>query len=1463
MHVSKKVSVFRLVSFSVLMLLLCSTVVQGKDQILVSSAEPDYPPLSLADTNGRADGFAVELTRAALQAMGREVRFDVRPWAQIKQDLAEDRLDLLPLVGRTPEREAQFDFTVPYLSFHGVVVVRRGFRGISNIEHLRHHRLGVMRGDNAEEYLRRKGLDHSLQTTETFKQAFEQLRRDEIDAVVVQNLVAHDLIHALGEKDFHIALRLDDFRQNFCIAVTKGDHELLALLNEGLSRVFIDGTYDQLKNKWLGHFHPQQFFSPDTQPGFSHDEQHWIEAHPEVLFTGDPNWLPYEAFDADGTYIGIVAEHLKLIEQKSGLRLKALPVASWSESLRTATEGRVSVISGDAADAILNQRFRPVKPYSHNPIVIVMDADEHYVEELTQLKGRRIAIIKDYGYTVDIHRQYPDFGFIEVENIQQGLTGVAEGRFDAMLATMALASYHMAEMGLHNIKVAGKTPIMMDLTLFVDKEQPLLHSIIEKSLHAISHQESQLIQQRWIQREYVEKTDYRLLLQLGLLSLVVLAVGLIWNLSLHRQIRRRHNAEQALAASNRLLEEAQSLVHIGNWELNGATMKATWSSEVFRMLGVEPTDEAGPEPLASVLHPDDRESVLSSLQCCLADGSEHDMTFRIIRPDGDMRWIRCKGERITDEHREGAFLRGVVQDITQSKQQETDLRRSEKRNRTIIDAIGAIGEGLFIVDADYRVRYMNQVLIDGFGDQTGKICYQSVGGLESECAYCQLKQVIDEGKTVHYQPTTADGRTFDIIAAPIRNSDGTISKLEVIRDITERKEAENALRESKERFKVLHNASFGGIAIHDKGVILECNKGLSDITGFTYDELIGMNGLLLISDDTRDKVIANITSGYEKPYEAIGVRKNGERYPLRLEARNIPYQGRDVRVVEFRDITEQKQADAQIRLLSQAVQQSPVTVMITDTKGDITYVNRAFEHITGYSQDEVLGKNPRVLKSGQTPGSIYHDLWQNISSGNTWEGEFQNRKKNGDIFWEHAWIAPVFDGAGETTHYLAVKEDITEHKRQEELILHQAHYDALTELPNRFLSMDRLVQMIKEAVRDSTQVAVLFLDLDDFKKVNDTLGHEVGDELLVQCAQRLRGVLRESDTIGRLGGDEFIILLSRLTEGSQAQPVADSLLAQFSHPFSVGGRQLKISASIGIALYPTDGTEVSALLRNSDAAMYHAKQLGRNAFAFFTEQMKLQVSKRLEIEEQLHGALERKEFSVHYQPQIELASGKVVGAEALLRWHNPVLGAVSPGEFIPIAEQTGLIVSLGDYVLREALSACARWRGEFSPVFCVAVNLSPIQVRGTALVDRLQAMLEQNGIPSEALKLEITEGVLMRQQSDVDECLGGLIQLGVNIAMDDFGTGYSSLSYLRSYPFHVLKIDRSFVADISVDESDRQLIRAAISMAHGLNMRVVAEGVETEEQQEFLAELGCDYGQGYLFGKPMPEEEMDRYFQLQ
>ncbi|MEE8365589.1 MAG: EAL domain-containing protein [Gammaproteobacteria bacterium] len=534
-------------------------------------------------------------------------------------------------------------------------------------------------------------------------------------------------------------------------------------------------------------------------------------------------------------------------------------------------------------------------------------------------------------------------------------------------------------------------------------------------------------------------------------------------------------------------------------------------------------------------------------------------------------------------------------------------------------------------------------------------------------------------------------------------------------------------------------------------------------------------------------------------------------------------------------------------------------ILLVDARGEIVLINPAISRMTGYTEEELLGQPVEILvpeqfakHTDQRQGYFKQSESRPMGSGR----DLYLRRKDGSEIPVDIRLSPVEIDDG--SFFTAMVQDITELKSAEEKILHQAHFDGLTNLPNRFLSLDRLTQLLSEAERNNTYVAVLFLDLDDFKKVNDSLGHETGDKLLIEAASRLLNVVRGGDTVGRHGGDVFIILLGNLADARDAHPIVENLIACFKDAFRIDSRELIITVSVGISIFPGDGADASDLLRSADSAMYYSKELGRNTYSYFTDEMNRDLARQLALEEQIHGALERGEFDVFYQPKLDLNSGKIIGAEALLRWHNPALGHISPGEFIPVAEQTGLIVPIGKYVLTEALKTTAQWHQDFNAKFCIAVNLSPNQFRDPGLVAFIERELNKFNIASRYLEMEITEGVLMRGHGYINDTLAALSKLGVGITLDDFGTGYSSLSYLRNFPFTVLKVDRSFVHDIIIDEADRELTNAAIAMAHGLKLKVVAEGIETEEQLAALKEMGCDYGQGYLFGKPMPKEDFTK-----
>jgi len=534
-------------------------------------------------------------------------------------------------------------------------------------------------------------------------------------------------------------------------------------------------------------------------------------------------------------------------------------------------------------------------------------------------------------------------------------------------------------------------------------------------------------------------------------------------------------------------------------------------------------------------------------------------------------------------------------------------------------------------------------------------------------------------------------------------------------------------------------------------------------------------------------------------------------------------------------------------------------VLLLNAQGTIILANTKLLEMTGYKREELVGEFVEKLIADQFH---HHHEQQRKDFIEKHQSRFMGTGLDIFMLCKSGNEMPVdisLTSIKTTDGYFvsAVIEDISERVKDKEKLIHQATFDTLTKLPNRFLIKDRLNQLIIEAKRNNKLAAIIYLDIDDFKKINDTLGHETGDQILIQASNRLKDIVRDCDTVGRLGGDEFIILLGNLIESKDASSVAESIINKFREVFHVDGYNLIATLSIGIALYPIDGESDSELLRNADSAMYYSKKIGRNTYSYFAKKMNKAGARRLAIEEQMHEALNRQEFEVYYQPQINLVSNKIIGAEALLRWQNPKLGFISPDEFIPIAEKTGLIVPIGYFVLSQALEATKQWHQSFKDDFRIAINLSPRQFRESDFLTTIDSIIKQQGVPRKFIELEITEGIFMDGNSNIDDMLEKMSNSGISIAMDDFGTGYSSLSYLRNYPFDVIKVDRIFISEMDTNIADKNLTDASIRMAHALNLEVVAEGIETDEHCQLLKEMNCDIGQGYLFSKPITKTQME------
>lgn len=549
------------------------------------------------------------------------------------------------------------------------------------------------------------------------------------------------------------------------------------------------------------------------------------------------------------------------------------------------------------------------------------------------------------------------------------------------------------------------------------------------------------------------------------------------------------------------------------------------------------------------------------------------------------------------------------------------------------------------------------------------------------------------------------------------------------------------------------------------------------------------------------------------------------------------------------------QAEDSLRKLSKCVTQSPSCIVITDAEGTIEYVNPKFTDLSGYTPEEVIGWNPRLLQSGHTRPEEYEEMWKTLTAGGVWRRDFCNKKKNGELYWVDATISPIVDADGITTHYVSAAEDITIRKEYEERLLRQANYDTLTGLPNRLLALDRLSQTIAEARRDKKLGTLLLVNLDGIQVVNEVVTREAGDDMLKQAARRLQECISDGDTVARLGGDEFLVVPRHVNGPDDAERLAKRIVRAFESPFSLDAQEFFLTVSIGLSMFPAETDDPHVLLREVDAAMRQAREKGANNCQFFMPEMNARVRERLKFESQLRHALERIELSLHYQPVIDLDSGAVHGAEALLRWDNPELGSVSPAKFIPIAEQAGLMASVGEWALRNACKQAMEWQALSEQPLHIGVNVSAAQFAEGNFVQTVVQALEDTGLPPHLLNLEITETLVMADTAAAITILEQLKAIGVSFALDDFGTGYSSLAYLRQLPIDTLKIDRMFVQDVTTDLDAADLIAGIIGLAHGLSLSVVAEGIETADQLDYVRALGCDFVQGFYFSKPLPATE--------
>ncbi|WP_415882262.1 EAL domain-containing protein [Neptuniibacter sp. QD34_54] len=858
--------------------------------------------------------------------------------------------------------------------------------------------------------------------------------------------------------------------------------------------------------------------------------------------------------------------------------------------------------------------------------------------------------------------------------------------------------------------------------------------------------------------------------------------------------------------------------------------------------------------------------------------SNHVRRLVVVEHDGCLKGILTRHD--IAKSLQGSYIEYLQETLERKSRalvnSEARLRDIEQRD-FYQHLVEQVSDAIYIIDADDgRILDANEQASKSLAMSHGDLLNLRVVDLTTanESLNDWLEKNLSELKVKEELLQTTEYRRLDGTVFPVEVKSRLVRfghkdyVVAIARDLTERFQAIDSIRDSEQRFRVLFEQSPVPMAyVGFDGKLISLNKAFTTTLGYSAKHLPDLDTWFsLAHPDLQYRKEAR-----ERWYGAIErARITDHKIPLSeykitclegkqklINASGITTECGFLAILE--DVTERKSQEDRLRQAAAVFGSTTEGVMITSAAGVIQRVNKAFCRLTGYGSDEVIGQPAKILQSGRHDEQFYAVMWDSLREKGSWQGEIWNRRKDGAVYPELLSISQVTNDYQKVTHYVGVFSDISKLKESEQKLNYLAHHDMLTHLPNRLMLQSRLEQSLAVARRNSKQLALLLLDLDRFKDVNDSFGHAAGDELLQQVAVLLKDRLRQVDLVCRMGGDEFALLLEDIHHPEDAGLVANEVIEAISKRWVLkNGVDVAIGGSIGISIYPTQSEDAEALLQHADAALYKAKNEGRGCFNYFTEELTRDARSRLELEARLSRAIENQELEVFYQPQIDIVSGELIGAEALVRWQDPEKGLIGPADFIPLAEQTGLINPIGLFVLKQSCIQLKSWLDQgFKPI-TMAVNLSSVQLRHTDICQLVETVLEQTELPAQYLELEITESALMEREQEFIDLLHQLRKLGVKVAIDDFGTGYSSLAYLKKFPIDVLKIDKSFVEDIPQDKDDMVIAATIVAMGHSLGLKVLAEGVETQEQLRFLQNKACHYYQGYLSSRPVPYLQFEK-----
>ncbi|HSG04720.1 MAG TPA: EAL domain-containing protein [Marinobacterium sp.] len=921
------------------------------------------------------------------------------------------------------------------------------------------------------------------------------------------------------------------------------------------------------------------------------------------------------------------------------------------------------------------------------------------------------------------------------------------------------------------------------------------------------------------------------------------------------------------------LSKTQSLSQVGSWEVDLLQHRLWWSPEVYKLFELDPTiSPASQSTFSKIIHPNDRERVNAAFLTSVEQRIPYDITHRLCMPDGRVKFVRERG--VTTYDNDGTALQtvGTVQEVTAEIEASHKLANSERRLRSILNAVP---HGIQENDLEGTITYSNEAHHHMLGIPSGELVGQKIWdfacsddeGAELRSTLCHLIAELPEPSPYIIQNLRSDGQPVWLRIDwdyRFNSEDSLVGFTAIITDMTAQRAIERQLEIQEQEWRAAIDQADQAILILDNNNHLQrANRAFYRLAGIR-GSAIGQSLQQLASAATQHRELILALANFEDNVTEV-FEDSAQEYSFEIQTKALSDVGaiHYGRLITLSDLTYLRRLNQRLELFGAVFENTAEGIMVTDANKRIIEVNDAFTQITGYSSSDVARKQPTFLSSGRHEQSFYKNMWRSIKEHGRWSGEIWNRTKGGRVYPELLTINSIKNSDDEITHYVGIFSDISMLKSSEERIEHLSYYDALTDLPNRALLIERIEQAIRHANRTKSRCALVMLDLDRFKHINESYGHSVGDKLIRDIAENLRKIVRDDDTLARVGGDEFVLLFEDVDDVSRLGFVTERIQKVLALPVELPDQTVNMTASMGISVYPEDGSNASELLRNADAAMFHAKGQGRNTYHFYTEELTRKAFEVLLLENDLRQAIERNELQLFYQPQIDLNSGRIVGAEALVRWNHAVLGTVSPARFIPIAEESGLIIEIGDWVLEEGCRQLSLWHRSGINLKHLALNVAALQLTRGGMVSRLDVLLSLYGIRPDLIELEVTEGFVMDKSERSINQLNALRELGVSLAIDDFGTGYSSLSYLKDLPMDKLKIDQSFTRGVPDDPDDMAITKTILALGQGLNLRVIAEGVETLEQAEFLKAAGCQYAQGYLYSKPVPADEFEEYWERQ